>query len=142
MDRGGEHLAAVQSFFGGRSMDDQEKVLVQPQPVPAGDVANNTVRVAREHGVHPFKQMIEMIRLRRKPSYLSAHEYFGSDAYRPDLTLEQKRQFVGLKGSQRLNRRLSPPALGKLRAFANEKVLMETALRSFGLKATHTQAVI
>ncbi|MEO1423369.1 MAG: sugar-transfer associated ATP-grasp domain-containing protein [Pseudomonadota bacterium] len=123
-------------------MSGPEKVLVPEKPVPAGDVPNNTVRVAREHGVHPFKQMAEILGLRRKPSYFAAHEYFSSDAFHPSFSREEKRQFVGEYGSYQLNLRLSPIAIGGMRNLANEKVLYENTLRGFGLRATETQAVI
>jgi len=59
----------------------------------------------------------------------------------PDLTAEEKLQFVGEKGSYKLNLRLSPAKLGSNRAFIRDKVLYTTMLKGMDMPTTHTQAV-
>ncbi|THH36266.1 hypothetical protein E4Z66_13360 [Aliishimia ponticola] len=100
------------------------------------------VRIAREYGVSPLRQMREIFGLRYGPGKLAAHEYVSTGAFRPDFSTEQKREFVGRTGSYDLNVAASPMKLTVSRGFVRDKVLYTQLLRSLGLPATETQAVI
>lgn len=117
----------------------QKALLAAPEkaPLPASKMI---VEVARQFGVSPIKQMREMFRLDRKAG-ISFGEYYAGQHYRTDLTAEEKLQFVGEKGSFKLNQRLSPAKLGDKRSFIRDKVLYTTMLRGMDMPTTETQAV-
>lgn len=117
----------------------QKALLAAPMkaPLPASQMI---VEVARQFGVSPIKQMREMFRLDRKAG-ISVREYYAAQHYRTDLTADEKQQFVGEKGSYRLNLRLSPAKLGDKRSFIRDKVLYTTMLKGMDLPTTQMQAV-
>lgn len=117
----------------------QKALLAAPEKA-AQPASKMIVEVARQFGVSPIKQMREMFKLDRKAG-ISFGEYYAAQHYRPDLTAEEKLQFVGEKGSYKLNLRLSPAKLGDKRSFIRDKVLYTTMLKGMDLPTTHTQAV-
>lgn len=117
----------------------QKALLAAPEKatMPASKMI---VEVARQFGVSPIKQMREMFKLDRKAG-ISFGEYYAAQHFRTDLTAEEKLQFVGEKGSYKLNLRLSPAKLGDKRSFIRDKVLYTTMLKGMDLPTTQTQAV-
>lgn len=117
------------------------RVLLAPPTKPAPPAAEVMVRVARKYGVSPFRQFGQMLRIWSGKHRVQFHEYFAAGIYREDLSAEEKRQFVGMKGSFYLNTRLSPLALTALRPFVRDKVFYDSMLRQLGFNTPRTQAV-
>lgn len=119
----------------------EPKALLE-QKKPAGAAQTPViVDVARKHGVSPFRQMREMFRLARGPGKLSSQEYYATGAYHPDLTMDQKRQLVGVAGSYALNIAMSPDKLATNRTFIQDKVVYTALLAGLGFATTRTLAV-
>ena len=116
------------------------KALLEAPEKAAMPASKMIVEVARQFGVSPIKQMREMFKLDRKAG-ISFGEYYAAQHYRTDLTAEEKLQFVGEKGSYRLNLRMSPQKLGENRTFIRDKVLYTTMLKGMNMPTTETQAV-
>ena len=91
--------------------------------------------VARKAGVSPFRQFADMFRLKGGKTMLTAKEYYEYQVYHPELTLAQKREFVGEKGSFALNLRLAPPGLTNMRNFLADKVGLTSMMGGLGLVA-------
>lgn len=106
-----------------------------------GPSSNSLVlEVARKFGVNPFKQFFEMLRLSRSRNKIVPAEYFWFQLYRPDLTMAEKREYVGEKTSFELNLRLAPPTFTNMRNFLADKAGFTTMVAGFGLPTTHLQA--
>lgn len=96
--------------------------------------------VARKFHVSPFRQFAEMFRLKGGKTHLTGKEYYEFEVYRPNLTLAEKREFVGEKGSFELNLRLAPPNLTGMRNFLADKLGLTTLMGALGLSTTRIQA--
>lgn len=101
------------------------------------------VDVARKHGVSPFKQFGEMLRLRYGRRKVNLQEYYSNQIYRPDFSTLTKREFVGRKANEDLNFRLIT------RGYANammdliaDKMLYTALMAQLGISTTQTQAVV
>jgi hypothetical protein len=116
--------------------------LLAAPKAPKPPAAETMVRIARDFGVSPIRQMREMISLRRSAGKLAAHEYVSTGAFRPEFDKSAKQEFVGRTGSYDLNVACSPMKLTVSRGFVRDKVLYTQLLRSLGLAATQTQAVV
>ncbi len=99
------------------------------------------VAVARAHGLSPLAQMRQMIALRFGPGKIAQPEYYAYRLFDPDLTPDQKREFVGRTGSWQLNNRMNPAKLTGARVFVADKVMYTALLQQLGLPTTRTQAV-
>jgi len=99
-------------------------------------------QVARKENVSPIKQMREANALRRAPCKLTPAEYYEFQIYRASLSKDEKREFVGGRGSFELNLKLSPPNVTHLRGFLGDKVMLTSLLGHLGLPTTQTQAVV
>ena len=97
--------------------------------------------VARKYKVSPFRQFADIYKLKKGINGLNPREYYDLEVYRPDLTAEHKRAFVGERGSFVLNADLSPPDVTQMRGFLSDKVTFTALLTQFGLRTTITQAV-
>ncbi|WP_299375245.1 sugar-transfer associated ATP-grasp domain-containing protein [uncultured Tateyamaria sp.] len=116
-------------------------LLAAPQdPTPAA--AETMVAIARQFGIGPLRQLREMMMLRWGPGKLASHEYVSTGAYAPDLTVAEKKTYVGKIGSYELNVAASPMALTGTRAFLRDKVMYTALLRQLGFATTDTQAVV
>jgi putative polysaccharide biosynthesis protein len=115
-------------------------LLVAPKDAKAPASAT-MVSVARAHGLSPIAQMRQMIALRIGPGKVDQPEYYGYGLFDPDLTLEQKKEFVGRTGSWKINDRLNPAKLTESRVFVADKVMYTALLRQLGLPTTETQGV-
>ena len=117
------------------------RALLAAPAKPAPPASELIVDVAKKYGVSPFAQFGQMIRLWAGQNRLHFHEYYGNGVYRKDLPLEEKRTFVGEKGSFRLNNRLSPIVVTKMRPFVRDKVFYGAMLENLGFPTPHIQAV-
>jgi hypothetical protein len=100
------------------------------------------VRVAREHGVGPFRQLGQVLSLLVKRSGLHTSEYYDFELYNPRYTAQERAQFLGTKGSRKLNLRLSPKPVQQHFDLMNDKTMFAAMLSGLGLRATETQAVV
>ncbi|PCH65643.1 MAG: hypothetical protein COC12_14300 [Rhodobacteraceae bacterium] len=119
---------------------DDKALLAAPQDAKAPASAT-LVSVARAHGLSPFAQMRKMIALRFGPGKIDQPEYYAYGLFHPDLTLEQKKEFVGITGSWKINCRLNPADLTVSRVFVSDKVMYTALLRQLGFSTTKTQGV-
>lgn len=118
------------------------KALLAAPKAPKPPAAELMVRIAREHGVSPLRQMREIFALRFGPGKLAPHEYVSTGAFRPEFDAAAKREFVGKVGSYELNLACSPVKLTPSRGFVRDKVLYGELIRAVGLPATRTQALV
>lgn len=116
-------------------------LLVAPQD-PKAPAAETMVKVARRHGVSPFRQMREIFALRFGPGKLANHEYYSTGVYDPALSMDAKKTYVGKVGSYDINVAASPMELTDTRAFVRDKVMYTALLERLGLPTTQTQAVV
>ena len=99
------------------------------------------VTVAKTTGVGPFAQMMQLMRLKKAPNFLTAHEYYDFQLYRPSLSKTAKAEFLGEKGSFALNLKLAPPGLTHLRGFLSDKAALTALFGAWGLPTTKLRAV-
>ncbi|MFK7940697.1 MAG: sugar-transfer associated ATP-grasp domain-containing protein [Roseovarius sp.] len=99
------------------------------------------VQVARTYGVSPFKQFGQMVRLWAGKNRMEFAQYYKNAVYRKDLSAEEKRQFVGERGSRLLNDRLSPRSITQQRAFVRDKVFYGAMMDQLGFPTPRIQAV-
>ena len=118
-----------------------EKSLLAPPPKPQSPASQMLVEVARTHSVSPIRQMREMLSLNRGAGKLGFHEYYSSGCFDPELSADEKREYVGEKGSFQVNNRLSPMKDTPTRAFVRDKVMYCALLEKLGFRTTQTQAV-
>lgn len=117
------------------------KALVTPPKTPGAAPAPKIVDVARRYRVSPFRQLKEMILLNRGPGRIASHEYYSIGLYDPAISWREKREYVGVMGSFRLNSQLSPSDLTRVRAFVRDKVMYAALLNDLGFAVPRTQAV-
>ncbi len=122
------------------TMDD--KALLEVPKAPPPPPAAMIVEVARQHGVSPFRQLREMMTLNLSQGRIYPPEYYSTGLYSPDLTMEEKRQFVGVRGSRRINDWLSPDKLLTMQNFVANKFMFTSLITQLGFKTTLTQAVV
>jgi hypothetical protein len=104
--------------------------------------APKLVRVAREHGLGPLKQFRQILSLQMKRAGLHTSEYYDFELYASRYSAEERAQFLGTKGSRKLNQRLTPKAAQLHFDLMNDKPMFAALLSGFGLRATETQAVV
>jgi putative polysaccharide biosynthesis protein len=119
-----------------------DKALLVAPLKPKAPASQIIVEVARKYHVSPFRQLREMLSLKWGPGKLEIHDYYSSGCFNPDLTADQKREFVGEKGSFKLNTRMSPIRSTPARVFIRDKVMYCALLKQLGLRTTETQAVV
>lgn len=100
------------------------------------------VQVARKFGVSPLRQFREMLLLNRSAARLSFAEYQSNALFNPELTMEQKREFVGVKANWTLNLGMSPYELVRSNQLVTNKFLYCSLLAQLGLRTTRTQALV
>lgn len=119
-----------------------DKALLTAPPKKTAPDAPKLVRVAREHDVGPLTQFKQILGLHMKKTGLHPREYYDFELYAPRYSAEERMQFVGTKGSRKLNARLSPEGVRQHDDFMNDKVMLSSFLSGLGLRATETQAVV
>lgn len=120
----------------------QTEALLAAPKAAKPPAAETLLRIAQDYGVGPFRQWREIFKLRYGPGKLASHEYVSTGAFRPDLSMEQKREFVGRDGSYELNIAANPIKLTVSRGFLRDKVMYTQLIGSLGLRTTHTQALV
>lgn len=118
------------------------KALLAAPKTPKPPAAEIMVRIAREHGVSPLRQLREIIALRVGPGKLAPHEYVSTGTFRPEFDITAKREFVGAIGSKKLNQACSPARLTPSNGFVRDKALFGELLHAVGVPATETQAIV
>ncbi len=118
------------------------KVLLAAPKAPKPPAAELLVRVAREHGVSPFRQLREMFTLRYGVGKVGFDEYVSTGVFRPEHHAATKAEFVGRLGSMALNLAASPEKITKVRSFLGDKLVYAELLRGLGVPATETQALV
>lgn len=104
--------------------------------------AENTmiVRVAKEAGVSPFTQLIDVAKLSMSKAGMSSQEYYDMQLYRRDIPAADKKLFIGEKGSYRLNLKLAPPNVTHMRGFLTDKANFTALMGCHNIATTQTQA--
>lgn len=115
-------------------------LLEKPSAKPATP-APAIVRVAKEFGVSPLKQLRQSLGLRFGKTKLSSKEYYDNCLFDPVMSADAKREFVGVTSNTALNARLSPRPVVPTAAFVGNKVLYTALLRQLGIATTQTLAV-
>lgn len=120
----------------------EPQALLAPPPTPGAAPASKIVEVARRHGVSPFRQFKEMLLLSRGKGRIIQDEYYSSGLYDPALSWDEKKAYVGVRGSWKLNEWLSPSVLTGMQTFVANKVMYTSLIRQLGFRTTETQAVV
>lgn len=83
--------------------------------------------VARKYKVGTLRQLADILSLKFAPNNLTTAEYYAHEVYRPDLTQAQKRAFIGILGSTKLNTALQGhvPPQRRLIPFADRAALQQ-----------------
>ena len=121
--------------------DTQTKILVDRRTVKLPAIADLVKKAAAREGIGAGRVMREMFRLAVRRGGLTQREYFAYHLYRKSLSWDQKREFIGEMESYRLNLRLSPPGLTRMRGFLNDKITHTALWRAWGIPTTRTQAM-
>ncbi|MGV6850372.1 MAG: sugar-transfer associated ATP-grasp domain-containing protein [Marinibacterium sp.] len=116
--------------------------LLEPPKFPGAPKAEKIVAVARKYNVSPFRQLKEWTALAFGPCRLPNNEYYNQCLYLPSLSMREKKQFVGVKGSWKLNTAVSPKALTGVQGFVANKFMYTSLIRQLGFRTTETQAVV
>lgn len=119
----------------------REKILTDRRVQDLPPVAELVKAAAAREGIGAGRIFSEMIKLAMRRKGLTQHEYFANHLYRSDLTMEQKREFIGSAGSYDLNLKLAPPELTQMRGFLNDKLTHSALWQHWGLPTTVTQAM-
>lgn len=120
----------------------EPQALLAPPPKPKAAPTSKIIEVARRHHVSPFKQLREMLMLGRGAGQLTQDEYYGNALYDPELNWDEKKEYVGVRGSAALNDRLSSSAASGMATFVANKALFTALIRQLGFRTTETQAVV
>jgi glutathione synthase/RimK-type ligase-like ATP-grasp enzyme len=59
------------------------------------EIWRSTTRAKSVSGHPRWRQLAEMLRLRTMPNKIKPHEYFGYRLYRPELSFDKKREYIG-----------------------------------------------
>lgn len=125
-------------------MTTQDKVLLAAPERPKSPASEMLVKVARDIKVSPVRQFREMLRLNFAPLKLEFNQYYANRVYRPELSMDEKKQFVGLAGSHVVNGRMTPKALLEIvskSGIVHDKVLFGGLLSQFGFATPENQAL-
>ena len=120
----------------------ETKALLEPPRAPSAPKAEKIVKVARQFDVSPLRQWREMTQLLFGPGKLPSYEYYNCGLYDPAIPMEEKKQYVAVKGSWLINKELTPKHLCQERGFVGNKVLFTSLIDRLGFRTTETQAVI
>lgn len=118
----------------------ENALLETPQMVKA-PAAETLVKVARKYSVSPIRQLREAMMLSLGKSRLYLNEYYSTGVFDPDLSWEEKKQYVGMRSSWSLNEWLSPSPLNGALNFVSDKVMYTSLIRQLGFRTTETQAI-
>lgn len=119
-----------------------DKALVSAPKAAGTPAASMMVEVARKFGVSPLRQMREMFALHFGPGKLSQQEYYAAGLYDPEISMAEKREYVGVKGIWNVNTALTPVELPGIQPFVANKVMFSALIDQLGIPAPETQAVV
>jgi hypothetical protein len=117
------------------------KILTHRRPTPPVPFATLVEAAARSEKIGAGRILGDILKLTFRRHGLTAREYFEHRVYRRDLSMAEKREFIGEKENFRLNCELSPPGLTQLRGFVGDKLAQGALWHQLGLPATETQAL-
>lgn len=117
------------------------RALLAAPEKPSPPASELIVEVARKYGVSPFRQFGQMLRLWAGQNRMEFSQYYKNAIYRKELSRTEKGQFVGERGSLRLNNRLSPRLVTEHRALVHDKVLYGLTMERMGFPVPTIQAV-
>ncbi|WP_428926472.1 sugar-transfer associated ATP-grasp domain-containing protein [Marinibacterium sp. SX1] len=120
----------------------ETKALLEPPKFQGAPKAEKIVTVARQYGVSPLRQWREMTALWLGKTRIPTHEYYNFGLYDPAIPMEEKKQYVGIKGSWLINKELTPKTLPWARGFVGNKVMFTSLIDRLGFRTTETQAVV
>lgn len=104
---------------------------------PRLDLVAAVIR-ARKAGRSFAGQIGDIVRLRRRPSRLTAKEYYLFRLYEPGRTGDDKRAFLGERGQREVHRRLADAGWA---AAAHDKLLYYALMRGLGFEVPRVLAV-
>ena len=99
------------------------------------------VQVARQFGVSPAKQLRESLFLRVGKSQLTSSDYYELGLHDPELSRDQKREYIGVIANKKFNKTLTPTILAPTISFVGNKLLYTLLLDRIGFDTSYTQAV-
>ena len=79
------------------------------------------MRSQRESGTSLFTQAREIMALRRGQGKLNAEEYLGNRLFDPDISMDDKRRFLGIQAEVIVDRLCNPSFKG--RAAVRDKII-------------------
>lgn len=105
-------------------------------------VAPLIAEVHKKYGVHPLRQMQEILSMRMTSQKLGSNEYYNLCLFDPEVPAAQKKEFLGQGGSNALNNAMNPISVVQTRAFVCNKLLYTQLLDQLGLPTAQTQALV
>lgn len=99
-------------------------------------------QVQRDYGVHPLRQIREILAGRWSARRVGSNEYYDLRLFDPEYSQAEKQAFLGQGAVNVLNDAMNPGPLVPLRNLLNNKLLYTALLAKLGLRTTHTQALV
>lgn len=119
----------------------ENKALLAAPKDATAPAAATMVSVARKYGVSPISQMRQMFSLRYGAGRIGLPEFYALGLFDPEMSAQDKKAYVGVEASYRVNRAMSPMDLVGVRFFVGDKVMYTALLHELGFRTTETQAV-
>lgn len=98
--------------------------------------------VAKDFGVHPLRQMKDILTMRIGSQKLGSSEYYDLRVFDPIHDKKAKRQFLGQGGINALNMAINPDTLMETKNFIGNKLAYAQHLKAAGIKTPETQAFV
>jgi hypothetical protein len=124
------------------SIDMTQSSLLEGPDAPKKPEAPVIAQVATDFGVHPLRQMREIFSMRYGAQKLGSQEYYNLRLFNPDLSMAEKRTFLGQGGTNALNTEMNPPVAVPTRSFVGNKLLYTELLAKLGIATSETQALV
>lgn len=99
-------------------------------------------KVTSEYGVHPLKQLGEILWRRVGAQKLGANEYYDLRLFDPKYSRSEKNAFLGQGGVNALNLKINPDTLMETKNFVGNKLVYTAHLRDHAIATTDTQAFV
>ncbi|MGV6850218.1 MAG: sugar-transfer associated ATP-grasp domain-containing protein [Marinibacterium sp.] len=115
---------------------------VTPEKPDTAAVAPLIAQVQAAYGVHPLKQVRDILGLRLGQQKLGSNEYYKLGLYDPAIPRAERAAYLGQGGTNALNKRLNPARAVPAQAFVSNKLLYTQLLDQLGLPTTRTQALV
>ncbi len=112
-------------------------------PEKTGNPQESTIaQVAKDFGVHPLKQMKDILSMRMSAQKLGSNEYYDLRVFDPLHDKTAKRQFLGQGGINAMNLLMNPDSLMETKNFVGNKLTYTHHLNDAGIASTETQAFV